>query len=241
MSIDTERSDLDELERKLAATLNIGGRLKTTLRKNWLYSFDKVVDANCHEKVDPECDERKATCAALLPPECTAKQAVDRLAEDLKGFVEEVNLLKSAPEGLAEANAKTKKMQADLAEFNAMYRPESGTSLMADANTVAGNVARTAANTDLLQSSSSGYDFGNAAADFLKKVKTIQDFVLDVKESESYTHHDLAEITLPMAAYRQKPMTETITCKDALSGVQAFDSMIFTAFYENTPRFDISA
>lgn len=52
---------------------------------------------------------------------------------------------------------------------------------------------------------------------------------------------DLTVIALPMDSFRQKTVSETITCKDAATQMQPFPTMTFTAYYENTPRFDISA
>lgn len=49
------------------------------------------------------------------------------------------------------------------------------------------------------------------------------------------------DILIPMDRFRQKAVSETITCKDAATQTQTFSTMTFTAFYENTPVFDISA
>src|ERR1022692_3142488 len=43
-----------------------------------------------------------------------------------------------------------------------------------------------------------------------------------------------------MGIYAQKQVSEVVTCKDAVSGTQPFDSITFIAYYENTPKFDIS-
>ena len=155
-----------------------------------------------------------------------ADMAVTNLNEKLKGL-----LAASGPD-LARIQFQSKKIQEALAKFyvNSLLTPPSEptpSELTEQTRKVAANVSSAAANADLLQSST---------ADFKKKVKQIADFLVDVLPMQHKT-----EIHLPMAAYRRKAVGETITCKDALSGTQPFDSMVYTAFYENTPIFDISA
>ncbi|HZR55725.1 MAG TPA: hypothetical protein VFA74_02540 [Terriglobales bacterium] len=48
------------------------------------------------------------------------------------------------------------------------------------------------------------------------------------------------EIVLPMTAYSEKEVTEFITCKDAITQTPAFDTITFTAYYENYSTWDFS-
>ncbi|HXM44476.1 MAG TPA: hypothetical protein VN924_24775 [Bryobacteraceae bacterium] len=48
------------------------------------------------------------------------------------------------------------------------------------------------------------------------------------------------EQVLPMAYFSGKTVTETISCKDALTKDQATDSIVFTAYYESLPHWDVS-
>jgi hypothetical protein len=128
---------------------------------------------------------------------------------------------------IARIQSLSKKMQDDLTQFYKDFAADiarPGSTLPAMAQKVGTNVTIAAANADLVQSSFS---------DLRKKAKQYADFLIDVSVK--------ADIHLPMAPYKQKAVTETITCKDVVSGNQPFDSMIFTAYYENTPMFDISA
>lgn len=83
--------------------------------------------------------------------------------------------------------------------------------------------------------------------DDLRKVRdTIQQY-LDVlsKLVDDTTHVAKPTVTndilIPMDRFRQKAVSETITCKDAATQTQTFSTMTFTAFFENTPVFDLSA
>jgi hypothetical protein len=69
--------------------------------------------------------------------------------------------------------------------------------------------------------------------DFFKKCAQIRDFLAALRPPYS-------TVRLRMARFAQKAVTEAITCKDAMTGTQPFDSIIFTAYYENTPVFDLS-
>jgi hypothetical protein len=150
-----------------------------------------------------------------------ANTAVTTLNTDLAAL-----LVAPLPD-LATIQILSKKMQDDLTKFYTDFNPAPGSALAAVALGVAANVGSVAANSDLLQ---------GAATDFKKKVKQYSDFLITVIPITPRT-----TITLPMAPYRQKTVTETITCKDAVSGAQPFDSIIYTAYYEKTPIFDISA
>jgi hypothetical protein len=69
-----------------------------------------------------------------------------------------------------------------------------------------------------------------------KTMRQLYDFLwtIDVKSK-------LTEQLAPMAYFSGKSVTETVTCKDAISNNPAFDNIIFTAYYEGLPHFDISA
>jgi hypothetical protein len=44
-----------------------------------------------------------------------------------------------------------------------------------------------------------------------------------------------------LSFFNQKQVTESVTCKDILTQAPAFDTISFTAYYENLPRLDFSA
>ena len=159
-----------------------------------------------------------------FPTDAAANAAVAALASDL------ANLINQPVPNLVSIDAQTKKIQDDLAAFYTTYAPPAGSPLALLAAQVAGNVNSAAGNAGLLD---------GGVSDFKKKVKQYIDFIAGIPTVS--TPGGTADITLPMAPYRQKAVTETITCKDALnSATQPFDSIVFTAYYENTPRFDIS-
>jgi len=51
---------------------------------------------------------------------------------------------------------------------------------------------------------------------------------------------DYSQQILPMAYFSGKTVTETIACKDAMSKDQVGDNIIFTAYYESLPHWDVS-
>jgi hypothetical protein len=53
--------------------------------------------------------------------------------------------------------------------------------------------------------------------------------------------HPWTTAFLPMTPYAQKQVTETVTCKDVASQTQVFDNITFTAYYERSPSWDLSA
>src|SRR3984885_3722234 len=71
--------------------------------------------------------------------------------------------------------------------------------------------------------------------DFVSKLVTVVAGQPIVKNTVS------SDILIDMDRFRQKSVSETITCKDAVTQTQTFSTMTFTAYYENTPVFDISA
>lgn len=82
--------------------------------------------------------------------------------------------------------------------------------------------------------------------DDLRKVRdSIQqyfDFVSNLVDERQVAKPTVSnEILIPLDRFRQKAVSETITCKDAVTQTQTFSTMTFTAYYENTPAFDISA
>jgi hypothetical protein len=95
-------------------------------------------------------------------------------------------------------------------------------------------------------SGDNGYVIRNKLDDLRKLRDTIRQysdvidgFVTIVNKTPTTTVS--STIKLPLDRFRQKSVGETITCKDAATGLQPFSTMTFTAYYENTPVFDISA
>jgi len=76
--------------------------------------------------------------------------------------------------------------------------------------------------------------------DFLANLEaTVYDFPVDLKPNPPYSPY--TEQALPMAYFSGKSSTQTITCKDAISNNPTFDNIVFNAYYEKVPAFDISA
>jgi hypothetical protein len=75
------------------------------------------------------------------------------------------------------------------------------------------------------------------AANYADKEKLVRQYV-DFLAALPTT--GLTEQVLPMAYFASKQVTETVTCKDAISTNPAFDNIIFIAYYEALPHFDIS-
>jgi hypothetical protein len=69
-----------------------------------------------------------------------------------------------------------------------------------------------------------------------KSMRQLYDFLWGLDEKSPLTSQ-----ILPMAYFSGKTVTETVTCKDAISNNQAFDNIVFTAYYEGLPHVDISA
>lgn len=101
-----------------------------------------------------------------------------------------------------------------------------------------------------VEKGSSSYDIRDQLDDLRKVRDTIQQYfdVVSglVKDQAVSGQHVVTttvtnDILIPMDRFRQKAVSETITCKDAATQTQTFSTMTFTAFYENTPVFDISA
>jgi hypothetical protein len=84
------------------------------------------------------------------------------------------------------------------------------------------------ANLDALKFYSANY------ADMRKQVQQYVDFLTALPPT------GLTEQVLPMAYFANKQVTETVTCKDAISTNPAFDNIVFIAYYEALPHFDIS-
>jgi hypothetical protein len=220
-NIDEERRQLVNLESDAANNLTkLYRQLREALETNWRYSFapDKDPDdKGLTAKERDQAEEKQAQEA-----EEKASEAADKLDAKLKEF-----LAALAPD-LAEIQARSKQMQDDFSKF---YTGNARDRRPANTGTVGAGVSAAAANADLLQTSTS---------DFKKKVKPYADYVASLRKVIPGTPNPLTTISLKMDPYRQKTVTETITCKDAVSGTQPFASIIYTAFFENTPIFDIS-
>ncbi len=162
-------------------------------------------------------------------------EAVDEAVKCLTGDL--TTLLNESAPDLVTLQVQAKRVQDDLAQFYTDFHPAPGTPLAVRAAQDDGYVSSAVENVRLIQ---------GAVLDFKKKVKSLADFVAGISTATTSDKPggkapDKSVITIAMAAYRQKSVTETITCKDALnSSNQPFDNIIFTAYYENTPIFDIS-
>jgi hypothetical protein len=82
---------------------------------------------------------------------------------------------------------------------------------------------------------------GEADLSDLRKFRDTVKQYLSVVTDANMSNKPLTEINISLDRFRQKSVAETITCKDAATQNQAFSTMTFTAYYENTPHFDISA
>jgi hypothetical protein len=71
-------------------------------------------------------------------------------------------------------------------------------------------------------------------ADKRKQAQQYVDFLTALPTTE------LTRQVLPMTYFSNKQVTETVTCKDAISTNPAFDNIVFIAYYEPLPHFDIS-
>ena len=74
-------------------------------------------------------------------------------------------------------------------------------------------------------------DFG----DNRKLVVQVDAFLAALDDKSAYT-----EQALPMSYFSGKTVTETVSCKDAMTKDQATDNIVFTAYYESLPHWDIS-
>jgi hypothetical protein len=104
----------------------------------------------------------------------------------------------------------------------------------------AGEQAEIAADRDhitrLLAEVSSAAQAQKDEASRRKSMRQLYDFLWRIDETSPLTSQ-----VLPMAYFSGKQVTETVSCKDALSNNQAFDNIVFTAYYEGLPHVDISA
>ena len=188
--VEKERKQLVGLETRTVPDLkNLYKELKDALQSYWRYSFAPDTDV---EEAGQTHGQQDASA------EHRARAAVDALAKKLN------ELLAASVPDLASIQALSKQMQDD---FGTLYKGKTAlTQAQADAaRTVSANVGSAAAYADLLQSS---------ASDFKKKVKQYADFVAGLNDPS----RSLTLVPLPMDPYRQKTVTETITCKDAVSG-----------------------
>jgi hypothetical protein len=72
-----------------------------------------------------------------------------------------------------------------------------------------------------------------AYADKQKQVRQLVEFLVLPRSG-------LTVQALPMGYFAQKTVTETVACKDVISNNPAFDNIVFIAYYEGLPHFDIS-
>jgi hypothetical protein len=76
-----------------------------------------------------------------------------------------------------------------------------------------------------------------------KTIRAVYDFLFALEKRDP-AHPDqkpvFTQAVLPMVYFAGKTVTETITCKDASSKDPAFDNIIFIAYYEALPHFEIS-
>ena len=91
------------------------------------------------------------------------------------------------------------------------------------------NIAILEAHIDILKDHVSDF------ADNRKLVVQVDAFLAALDDKSSYT-----EQVLLMSYFSGKTVTETVTCKDAMTKDQATDNIIFTAYYESLPHWDIS-
>jgi hypothetical protein len=209
--IDEERTQLAGLLKAAAQTLSSESQ-----------EFQDALKADWRYSFAPDpaqdaADEKLTPAQQDEAAEDRARKARDDLDARLK------KILAESPD-FGAIQAVSKKMQDDFAKF---YTTTPQDQLPPATPTVSTQVSGAAAFADVLQ---------EAASDFKKKVKQYADYVDSLTDIKP-----LARISLPMDRYRQKTVTETITCKDAVSGTQPFDSIVYAAYYENTPIFDISA
>ena len=73
-----------------------------------------------------------------------------------------------------------------------------------------------------------------------KQMAGLQAFLDGVPVNSADLTSDYSQQILPMAYFSGKTVTETISCKDAMSKDPVGDNIIFTAYYESLPHWDIS-
>lgn len=73
-----------------------------------------------------------------------------------------------------------------------------------------------------------------AFTDKQKQIRQLVEFL------EGLPRTGLTVQALPMSYFAQKTVTETVACKDVISNNPAFDNIVFIAYYEGLPHFDIS-
>ncbi len=100
----------------------------------------------------------------------------------------------------------------------------------------------------MVQSGGASYDIRDQLDDLRKIRDSAQQYfdflskLVKVVDGQPVASNTVSnEILIPLDRFRQKAVSETITCKDAATQTQTFSTMTFTAYYENTPVFDISA
>jgi hypothetical protein len=91
------------------------------------------------------------------------------------------------------------------------------------------NIVRLKVHIDVLKDHLS--DFG----DNRKQMAGLQAFLEGLDATSDYSQQ-----ILPMAYFSGKTVTETISCKDAMSKDPVGDNIIFTAYYESSPHWEVS-
>lgn len=79
-------------------------------------------------------------------------------------------------------------------------------------------------------------DGTNDLEDERKLVRKVYHYLLTLTDPSAYT-----EQVLPLRYFAQKTVTETVSCKDAITKDAAFDNIVFTAYYEGLPKVEVSA
>ncbi len=91
------------------------------------------------------------------------------------------------------------------------------------------NIARLKAHIEVLK------DRLTDLGDNRKQMAALESFLDGLDTTADYTQQ-----ILPMAYFSGKTVTETISCKDAMTKDPVGDNIIFTAYYESLPHWDIS-
>ena len=161
-----------------------------------------------------------------FPDEDTASAAITQLREAIN-----TELQKAPPDSDALV-ASVKDIATDMAAFTHDY-PAPDPALSARVAAAQNNIAGLQRVASLLKEPIAFF------ADQRKSARQVYDFLINLKDTPPSPL--FTEQALPMAYFSGKSSTQTITCKDAISANPAFDNIVFNAYYEKVPAFDISA
>lgn len=179
----------------------------------------------------PVRSARAPSVSDLLALEDTAFKDLATVSQELRDTLL-VHWLYSFPD---ETTAEThiNALKGDLNNINGRLRADipKVTAITAIAKSLTAGID---ASPDLNQAATRATLLDGLTADLLKKMAQLSDFLNGIRKP--YTDYQIQ-----LSAFSQKKVTEVITCKDAVSGTQPFDAITFTAYYENTPKFDLSA